>query len=350
MKLTVRRSGDHTNGLIDSQSLLIMLNLNDNRFDRPIFTQSIYEFTLDENTQLGAQIGQLNAIYMSPNPSFESESIRYRIVPFIGGQETTMTYEEADFFTSGLPVRIDPETGILTLRLNLDREKFVMDGLADKLGLIKFSVEASYASMSYSYAKVNIYIRDLNDNAPLARIRPVGARPANRNESAVSTLYVNENALTNQILAYVGVYDPDSGENGTIRSIDISIVDVRRAAESTLRQRRLKLERIKLVAGLSEMVREIEFGLEEEERGGFGGTEIPVRLAKIGEKLFTLQLAKRLSFERVEAYGLELRIRDNGTRPQLESSTRVDLRVIERNKYAPVFLNSPQAEINVIEG
>lgn len=164
-----------------------------------------------------------------------------------------------------------------------------------------------------------------------------------------------EDAPINQILAYVGVYDPDAGENGTLRSIDLALVELTRASESSAASRREKIERIRLAGDgvideASEvLVRRVESELSDRVHT-VGEHEMPVKLNKIGDKLFTLQLAKRVSFDRVEAYAIEMRIRDNGTRPQLESSTRINLNVIDRNNYPPIFLNSPRAEILVVEG
>lgn len=192
MKLTVRRSSpmadkddESTTTTSDSEWTVLMVNLNDNRFGRPIFDHSIYNFTIDENTNLGTIIGELNAIYLH-RPSGENDtmrlllaeeenSIRYRIVPLAeDGAENSVIMmatndEAADFFSSALPVGIDAETGRLSVRLNIDREKFLTSrnprgggsyaeidgsrGDENQLGLIRFNVEASYAS-TYSYAKV----------------------------------------------------------------------------------------------------------------------------------------------------------------------------------------------------
>jgi hypothetical protein len=178
-----------------SSAALVVLNLNDNRFDRPIFDHTVYNFTMYENSPLNTLIGQLNAIYISRPTSDdqqltvangeEDDSIRYRIVPFVDGDQLMsaqmLALAEDDVsssFNSALPVRIDAQSGKLSVRLNVDREKFVaaengMSGMGTngggggggighngeafglKQGLIRFNVEASYASTSYSYAMVN---------------------------------------------------------------------------------------------------------------------------------------------------------------------------------------------------
>lgn len=174
-------------------------------------------------------------------------------------------------------------------------------------------------------------------------------------------LYVNEATPTNEILAYVGIYDPDARENGTIRSVDLTILDATTPTLKSLKQRQSKLDRMKL-AGVSrqDLVRDLETELESllnslstsstSKPSGINQQELPLKLTKISDKLFTLQLSKRLNFNFFEAYSIEMRIRDNGTRPQLESKTRINLNVLGNNKFAPVFLNPQQAEIDIKDG
>lgn len=361
MKLTVKRTLQNQESRSDTDSTsVLMLTINDNRFDRPIFDYPIYNFTMDENTPLGTTIGQLKAVYFSGsslNPD-ETSSMRYRIVPFAEDVDQMLASNDeaaADIFSSALPIRIDAESGRLSVRLNVDREKFVS---GDKLGLIRFNVEASYAS-TYSYARVNIMVRDMNDNAPLVRMRPVSQfakstshRQSNETESILN-LYVNEDTPINQILAYVGLYDPDSAENGTIRSVDMTLVNAKKPSIRCLKQRRDKLERMKLAGVRQELVSEIESELDMLVAASSNSVpnqnDLPVKMATIGDKLFTMQLSKRLNFNWIESYSIEMRIRDNGTRPQLESKTRLSVNVLGNNKYAPVFVNPQNTEIEIID-
>lgn len=216
---------------------------------------------------------------------------------------------------------------------------------------------------------MNIFIRDVNDNAPLARIRPVGnmAKPTasrhhitKKNETlkltepnSLTNLYIDENASINQILAYVGVFDPDAGENGTIRSIDLTLVDMRKPSDERLGERKLKLNRLKLAGVDEQLAQQLESELDALERINFGNRNqqnIPIKLTKIADKLFTLQLSRKLNFNQFESFSIEMKIRDNGTRPQLESKTLIALNVLNNNKYPPMFLNSRQAELVIQEG
>lgn len=173
--------------------------------------------------------------------------------------------------------------------------------------------------------------------------------------NVISNLYVNENAQINQILAYVGVYDPDAAENGTIGSLDLILVNARTPTVKCIEERKRKLERIKLSGTNVSLARDVESQLDELDASLLSPARvqqhnIPIKLAKIGDKLFTLQLGKKLKFNLVESYAIEMRTRDNGTRPQLESKTRINLNVLANNNFAPVFLNAQQAEIHILEG
>ncbi len=66
---------------------------------------------------------------------------------------------------------------------------------------------------------------------------------------------------------------------------------------------------------------------------------MPLRINKIGEKLYTLQLINKLNFKEYESFKIELKIQDNGTIPQLESKTLINLNVLETNNYAPIFIS-----------
>ena len=81
-----------------SSTSTVVVNLIDNRFDRPIFENSVYNFTIYENSPLDSLIGQVNAIYKkrktisdkSDSLLDDSNQIKYRIVP-------NVLYDQFDF-------------------------------------------------------------------------------------------------------------------------------------------------------------------------------------------------------------------------------------------------------------
>jgi hypothetical protein len=183
-KLYVKRGGG---GVVSSLSqddvARVQINVRDNRLDRPVFDRAVYNFTIVENAPLNTVVGRVTALYLN---AVDPGLIKYRIVPFVDDSEERSSLfnfmqelggngggEEAS--VAHLPVRIEPATGLIVQTLIVDRERYVgeKDSATSSLGLISFNVEASYASSLYDYCKINIFIRDVNDNAPLARIKPL---------------------------------------------------------------------------------------------------------------------------------------------------------------------------------
>jgi len=389
------------------------VNLIDNRFDRPIFENNVYNFTIYENSPLDSLIGQVNAIYKkrmtnsdrSDSTLDETNQIKYRIVPnvlfdqfdfnsmqFSNENDDNSMSSNNNNINNGLPIEINQLNGVITQKLNIDREKYLNNDeqqylLEPKIlnknvwsqplsqsnrilsnrnndGLIKINIESSYfTSMSYGYCTVNIFIKDINDNAPLARIKPIGnfgrsntkiIHKQNQHQETESsmiktTFYVNENTPVNQIIGYVGVYDPDAGENGTVKSIDLRLVKLGRPSKQNFNIRKNKFEKLKelekrlmlnkdkskaliqLKSSIESFSQSIDFSFEASE------SRMPLKINKIGEKLYTLQLINKLNFKEYESFQIEMKIQDNGTIPQLESKTLINLNVIGTNNYAPIF-------------
>jgi hypothetical protein len=181
-KLTVRRPRSESSAAHyetgTSSTASVQINLKDNRYDRPIFDYAVYNFTVVENTPLNSIIGRVNAIYLN---AMDTSLIKYRIVPFLDDKSFSFVQDMAgseEASISQLPIKIEQATGLLVQKTLIDREKFVNDqqqkeATAGHMGLISFNVEASYASTLYDYCKVNVFIKDVNDNAPVARIKPL---------------------------------------------------------------------------------------------------------------------------------------------------------------------------------
>jgi hypothetical protein len=394
-----------------SSTSTVVVNLIDNRFDRPIFENNVYNFTIYENSPLDSLIGQVNAIYKKRKTSMaqtdadldETNQIKYRIVP-------NVLFDQFDFnsmqfsnenddnsminnnnINNGLPVEINQLNGVLTQKLNIDREKYLnnedqyivesklqnKNTLSSSLpqsnrilsnknndGLIKINIESSYfTSMSYGYCTVNIFIKDINDNAPLARIKPMSnfGRSNDRliykknqnhdeeNSITKTNFYVNENTPLNQIIGYFGVYDPDAGENGTIKSIDLRLVKLKRPSKQNFNIRKNKFEKLKelekrlksnkdkslLSIQLNSLIQSYSQSIVSNLEAS--ASQMPLKINKIGEKLYTLQLINKLNFKEYESFQIEMKIQDNGTIPQLESKTLINLNVLGTNNYAPIF-------------
>jgi hypothetical protein len=173
----------------------------------------------------------------------------------------------------------------LTQKLNIDREKNI-DKSEESNGIIRFSIEASYASILYSYCKVKIVIRDVNDNAPVAHIRSTFGKSTNE---AITNLYVNENTPINQILAYVAINDADLMENGTVKSIDLSVLSVKKTSLLKSKQRQYKLalfEQHHMSIDKRILAKPLNVMSNKASQ-----IALPIKLNKIGDKLYTIQLA-----------------------------------------------------------
>lgn len=336
LKLTVQR-GDDTAG----RDINVLINLKDTRLDKPRFDQFVYNFTITENAPLDTIIGQVHAEFFTKLEQQQPSAIQYRIVPFV-----------SSFGTFDMPVMVDYMTGQLNQALNIDREKYLIDKKSQQqvkaqmpdnsqVGLLSLKLESSHESDSYAYCKVNIFINDINDNAPVARISPL-PRFMSRRKSDGNTraqLFVDEHTAINQILAYVAVFDPDAAENGTIKSIDLTLSESQTAPEKRQELRAAKLEQLKL-AGLEHLI--------PSEALSKSVKELPFKLNKIGDKMYTIQLTSKLDYKQLEGYTVEMRIQDNGTRPQLESKSLIQLNVLGANNFAPVFTNK-QSELELEE-
>jgi hypothetical protein len=419
--LTIKRENWPLDSAGQSSSIVI-IKLVDDRYERPIFDYTVYNFTIVENSSPDTLIGRVNAFFLTKkmlkndeqrflaDSSYLSEDlnesrVKYRIVPplLMDNVQIQMSSGENDELSSlnGVPVRVDKLTGVLTQKLNIDREKYLIYNLNDGLkspqammtnndgsglvhssstsssignslsnsnsGLLRLNIEASFASIAYSYAQVNIFIKDINDNAPVGfiRVSPSFAEPkkqeaSKRKPTATAALpqhsfYISENTPVNQIVGDLNVFDPDAGENGTVKSIDLTILEYRRAdANKELNQERMN--KLANLNGLKEklsrsrspaMIKLYNYINKNVHLGNHAGSLgdksyqappiMPVRLNKINEKIYTIQLTDKLDHRHIEQYTIEMRIQDNGTRPQLESKSLISISVLDENSFPPVF-------------
>jgi hypothetical protein len=156
-----------------------------------------------------------------------------------------------------------------------------------------------------------------------------------------ANLYINDRTAASQILAYMSVVDADAGENGTVKSIELSLVNFKQPSALVVRERAHKLEQVREYERLANVTTTSSVVAREFNDLAIStmSPQMPVRLNKIANKLYTLQLAHKLNFKRCESYSIDIHIKDNGTRPQLETKSRINLNVLDNNQYAPLFLN-----------
>ncbi|KAM3840729.1 protocadherin gamma-A6-like [Vipera latastei] len=153
---------------------VIVLDANDNA---PIFSQPIYEVSIEENILKGFTILTVRAIdldeglYGEINYSFKK-----------------ITEEDSKIFT------LNSTSGTITITGNLDYEES---------SLHEFEVKAEDGGGLCGWAKVLVVVMDLNDNAPQVTI-----------SFFINT--ISENSPKGAVIALLNVQDDDSGINGEV--------------------------------------------------------------------------------------------------------------------------------------
>ncbi|CAL4152665.1 unnamed protein product, partial [Meganyctiphanes norvegica] len=173
MVLTVTATDGGTPPL--SATMLVNVNITDINDNAPIFTQSVYDVTVKENSRIGLSIFQIAA----NDPDFG-----------INGE----VYYGLSTKSSPQPFTIDKKTGVVTLNKALDREKvaeYKFEVLAWDLGTPSNSQVAS----------VLVKVGDINDNPPIF---------TNSNYSIV----IQENRPVGYSIVRLLAHDSDSDPNG----------------------------------------------------------------------------------------------------------------------------------------
>ncbi|TRY71399.1 hypothetical protein DNTS_003450 [Danionella cerebrum] len=154
---------------------ITVLDANDNV---PVFTQTVYEVTLAENTPPGTEIIRVSATDADEGPNGE---VTYDF--------STISDKDAKLFS------IDQKTGVLVVSGDIDYEK-------DKK--IEIGIQAKDASGLASTSTVIIDVTDVNDNPPRIILKSIN-NP------------IPENSDPGTEVGIINVQDKDSGENRQIR-------------------------------------------------------------------------------------------------------------------------------------
>ncbi|XP_041440825.1 protocadherin gamma subfamily A, 3 L homeolog isoform X5 [Xenopus laevis] len=153
---------------------IVIQDVNDNS---PVFSQDVYQVTLEENAPKDFVVLQLNAIDIDD------------------GSNAMITYSLSQITDNVLQIfTIDPTKGIIKTIGDLDFE------LTESY---QMSVEATDGGGLASHCKVMIQIIDINDNAPEIIITSV-------------TSTISEDSPPGTVIALVKIHDLDSGENGQV--------------------------------------------------------------------------------------------------------------------------------------
>ncbi|XP_041846854.1 protocadherin alpha-9-like [Melanotaenia boesemani] len=163
-----------------SGSMTVIVNVLDINDNAPVFSQTLYKATINENVKIGTSIITLNATDVDAGQNGE---VLYSFSKIGRGKQT-------DFFD------IDEKTGTVTNKKPIDFEEN---------NAFEIRVQASDGASSplTSHAKLLIEVLDVNDNAP---------------EITVTSLLntVKEDASIVTAIALVSVLDKDGGKNGMV--------------------------------------------------------------------------------------------------------------------------------------
>ncbi|XP_061408402.1 protocadherin-9-like isoform X2 [Lethenteron reissneri] len=160
-----------------SRTMSVTIKLLDSNDNAPVFTEPTYKVSVPENNVIGKHLITVSATDRDMDKNAE-------MVYFLGPDAPTMFH-------------MDPETGIISLTEQLDREKksnYSFTILAKDQGIPVLEGNAT----------VIVNVLDVNDNRP-------------RFSLAEFDFYVNENVPKHSTVGMVTVADSDEGENGRVR-------------------------------------------------------------------------------------------------------------------------------------
>ncbi|KAM9740532.1 protocadherin alpha-8-like isoform 2-T2 [Menidia menidia] len=159
----------------------IIINVLDNNDNTPVFAKSLYKTRVFENVPIGTTLLTLNATDADEGTNKE---ITY-----------TLSTKEQDHILEIF--KLDPNTGILTVKGNVDFEEYPA-----------FEIRAQASDNGQppmsAHCKVLLEVVDLNDNSPQITVT-----------SLLNT--VKENAKIGTAIALVSVLDKDGGKNGEVQ-------------------------------------------------------------------------------------------------------------------------------------
>ncbi|NWV16074.1 PCDBE protein, partial [Origma solitaria] len=223
---------------------VVVLDINDNI---PIFTRSLYKVSVMENSSQDTVVLVVSASDLDSGTNGE---IVYSIV-----QNSVENFET---------FKINPKTGQIRLKKPLDYEE---------TKTYEIDVQASDGGGLSTHCRVEVQVKDVNDNAPEVIIT-----------SLASTL--SEAAPPNTVVALFNVRDRDSGDNG------------RTTCELTGEQ--------------------------------------PFRITLLATHPYALVTSETLDREQVEEYNVTVQVRDEGS-PALSASKTLLVRLLDVNDNAPTF-------------
>ncbi|XP_060073316.1 protein dachsous-like [Ylistrum balloti] len=176
----------------NSGQMLVNISVTDMNDNPPIFSESVYNVTVKEDTLPNTSVQRVSA---TDKDAGDNGRVTYRIIP------TTDTNIQ-DLF------RVDQTTGdlyILTQLTYKPGESYTM--------IIEASDHGD--TQKVTQARVNVYVEDSGNNPPVVRINILSG--------SGNVVSIPESANIGAFVAHVSVEDSDQGENGRVDCIVSSV-------------------------------------------------------------------------------------------------------------------------------
>nr|CAB3264691.1 protocadherin-18 [Phallusia mammillata] len=167
-----------------SDHVTIRIRVTDSNDNDPVFEKQDYVIALQENLDPGSPIVQVRA-------EDADSGDNGRMVYYLGDEESS----------ASRLVKIDRDTGMVTLRQKLDREAH------DGMRIVIEASDSSEVNQRTARTFLTLHVEDMNDNAPVININYIV-------DSNQNTAYISESSDIGTYLAYVSANDLDNGKNG----------------------------------------------------------------------------------------------------------------------------------------
>ncbi|KAL8616761.1 hypothetical protein ACOMHN_017798 [Nucella lapillus] len=174
--------GTDKGGRVSSVPARVQISVYSGNVHPPVFTLTMYNFTVVEDLLVGTLVGEVEATVQSSSSSSSSS----------GGIQYSIDYSSKEWF------RIVAATGQIYTKAPLDRE-------TQQFVLLSVSAQVSVPQNLSSTAQVNLTLLDVNDNSPFFP------------PSSVLHIEVREDTILQYPVYIAQAVDRDAGLNGSVR-------------------------------------------------------------------------------------------------------------------------------------
>ncbi|XP_037118459.1 protocadherin Fat 4 [Syngnathus acus] len=340
-----------------SATVNVSVTLDDVNDNRPLFNSTNYVFHFEEEQARGSLVGLVHAEDKDFGPNSD---IRY------------------SFETSQPNFELNAITGELTSTLRLDRESLVRQRGAAAFSFVVISADQGLPKPLRDQAKVQVYIRDINDNAPkftkdiyqasisesaqnMTQLLRVSASDVDENNNGLVHYHIAEGNEEGQFsidgssgqITLVGKLDYESTASYSLKIIAVDAGVVPLSSSCMLSVKVLDendnaptFPKSSLSVDVQENMRigELVASVTASDADSGPNADITYSITatnnhgtfSISPNTGSIFLFKKLDYETQSFYKLNVSARDNG-RPQRSSSVPVIIHVRDFNDNPPIF-------------